>query len=192
MPVDFQPEELEAWSSMFNPRFTWSQPQQQPDHFIDPLSQTSPQQLPSPCRSRADSALSSSRGAITKHRHTTTHKTKRPSPRSPCHSVHSSHSSTSSLYTPLSRAASQESSSSSIDELNSYSNDTRPRCYDHGCGGKVFSCAENYRRHMRERDRSSTTQCPHCSISFSRKSNRDTHIAKGRCRGLSDVLRKSS
>jgi hypothetical protein len=69
----------------------------------------------------------------------------------------------------------------------------RPRCYDHGCGGKVFSCAENYRRHMRERDRTSTTRCPHCSISFSRKSNRDTHIAKGRCRALSDgAARKSS
>lgn len=63
--------------------------------------------------------------------------------------------------------------------------DPRPRCFEHGCAGKVFSCAENYRRHVRERSGTSMTECPFCRAQFSRKSNRDTHLAKGRCKALS-------
>ena len=62
--------------------------------------------------------------------------------------------------------------------------DERPRCFDHGCDGRTFSCAENYRRHIREQSRSSRVSCPYCSLSFSRKSNRDTHVSNGRCKAL--------
>lgn len=62
--------------------------------------------------------------------------------------------------------------------------DERPRCFDHGCDGRTFSCAENYRRHIREQSRSSRVSCPYCSLPFSRKSNRDTHVSNGRCKAL--------
>jgi hypothetical protein len=145
----------------------------------------------SPCRSQSEISDRSeprycSGSGITKHRHTSS-KPKR-SPRSPCQSLPIQPE----PYATLTRHDSQDSGTD--DSSPAYKGgDPRPRCYDHGCGGKVFSCAENYRRHMRERDRSSTTQCPHCHISFSRKSNRDTHIAKGRCRGLGgETARKCS
>lgn len=57
------------------------------------------------------------------------------------------------------------------------------RCYKHGCGGRRFSSSENYRRHMRERSRSDATTCPFCSTLFTRKSNRDNHVRKRRCKG---------
>ena len=65
--------------------------------------------------------------------------------------------------------------------------DERPRCFDHGCDGRTFSCAENYRRHIREQSRSSRVSCPYCSLSFSRKSNRDTHVSNGRCKALAAI-----
>ena len=65
----------------------------------------------------------------------------------------------------------------------SYTDDL-PRCFDHGCDGRTFSCPENYRRHVREQSQSSRVSCPYCSLSFSRKSNRDTHISNGRCKAL--------
>jgi hypothetical protein len=183
MPTEYAAtEDLDAWSTMFNPRFTWSPTPQEPSIY-DPLPL---QPSSSPCRSQSElsdrSEYRCSSGGITKHRHSSSLKTKHRSPRSSYPSLHTQLD----AYAALTRQDSQDSDASYK------GGDTRPRCYDHGCGGKVFSCAENYRRHMRERDRSSTTQCPHCSISFSRKSNRDTHIAKGRCRGLGDAARKCS
>lgn len=65
--------------------------------------------------------------------------------------------------------------------------DERPRCFDHGCDGRTFSCAENYRRHIREQNQSSRVSCPYCSLSFSRKSNRDTHVSNGRCKALAAI-----
>ncbi|KAH8625191.1 hypothetical protein IG631_20656 [Alternaria alternata] len=61
------------------------------------------------------------------------------------------------------------------------------RCYQHGCGGRRFSSSENYRRHMRERSRSDATICPFCSTLFTRKSNRDNHVRKRRCKGWNKV-----
>jgi len=62
------------------------------------------------------------------------------------------------------------------------------RCYKHGCGGRRFSSSENYRRHMRERSRSDATTCPFCSTLFTRKSNRDNHVRKRRCKGWNKLL----
>lgn len=64
----------------------------------------------------------------------------------------------------------------------------RPRCFDHGCDGRAFSCPENYRRHIREQSGTSNVECTFCYISFSRKSNRDTHLSSGRCK----VMRQCS
>jgi hypothetical protein len=57
------------------------------------------------------------------------------------------------------------------------------RCYQHGCEGRRFSSSENYRRHIRERNKSDRTACPLCAAVFTRKSNKDTHLRKGRCKG---------
>jgi hypothetical protein len=57
------------------------------------------------------------------------------------------------------------------------------RCYQHGCEGRRFSSSENYRRHIRERNKSDRTTCPFCAAVFTRKSNKDTHLRKGRCKG---------
>lgn len=65
------------------------------------------------------------------------------------------------------------------------------RCYDHGCNGQLFSSAENLRRHNREREGSGRAVCLLCGMSFTRKSNRDTHIAMGRCRGLDTMFSTS-
>ncbi|CZT25542.1 uncharacterized protein RCC_11275 [Ramularia collo-cygni] len=68
------------------------------------------------------------------------------------------------------------------------SNSNRPRCFEHGCAGREFSNVYNYRRHIQERSRSKSTECPWCSAQFTRKSNRDAHIATGRCRRLNEEL----
>ena len=61
------------------------------------------------------------------------------------------------------------------------------RCYRHGCEGRRFSSSENYRRHIRERSQSDKTSCPFCAAVFTRKSNKDTHIRKGRCKALNSL-----
>ncbi|KAF2720009.1 hypothetical protein K431DRAFT_102423 [Polychaeton citri CBS 116435] len=70
--------------------------------------------------------------------------------------------------------------------------DSRPRCYDHGCRGRVFSCNENYRRHVREQERVKVAHCKLCGLAFSRKSNRDKHTAKLRCGFLKSPPRHTS
>lgn len=62
------------------------------------------------------------------------------------------------------------------------------RCYQHGCEGRRFSSSENYRRHIRERSRLDRTTCPFCAAVFTRKSNKDTHVRKGRCKGFNTWL----
>jgi hypothetical protein len=57
-----------------------------------------------------------------------------------------------------------------------------PQCFEHGCDGRTFSCPENYRRHIRERERFPDALCAYCLKSFTRKSNRDSHLSKGRCK----------
>jgi hypothetical protein len=64
----------------------------------------------------------------------------------------------------------------------------RLRCYNHGCDGQLFSSTENLRRHNQERDGAGRTTCEFCGILFTRKSNRDMHLAKNRCRGLAAVF----
>lgn len=58
----------------------------------------------------------------------------------------------------------------------------RPRCFEHGCGGRTFSCQENYKRHLRERNRLGSVICPICGIPFSRRSNQEKHIVGGKCK----------
>ncbi|KAJ3490698.1 hypothetical protein NLG97_g5733 [Lecanicillium saksenae] len=62
------------------------------------------------------------------------------------------------------------------------SSDGRLRCFDHGCGGRTFSSPENYRRHVRERERPVDAVCMFCLAFFTRKSNRDQHILSGKCK----------
>nr|POE63500.1 hypothetical protein CFP56_04403 [Quercus suber] len=65
--------------------------------------------------------------------------------------------------------------------------DVRPICHEHGCNGRVFSSAENYRRHVRERARSAAICCPWCDSSFSRKHRPRSSVARGRTAPSSPV-----
>lgn len=56
------------------------------------------------------------------------------------------------------------------------------RCFDHDCGGRIFSSAENYRRHIREKEASSRWLCTICRTSFTRRSNLRKHLTRGKCR----------
>ncbi|PMB70837.1 hypothetical protein BB8028_0002g04580 [Beauveria bassiana] len=60
--------------------------------------------------------------------------------------------------------------------------DGRLRCFDHGCDGRTFSSPENYRRHIREKQRPVDAICIYCMASFTRRSNRDKHVLNGKCR----------
>lgn len=62
------------------------------------------------------------------------------------------------------------------------SQDSRPRCFEHGCNGRTFSNMDNYKRHIREQRSITSVECPFCGKEFSRKSNMDTHVAKKRCK----------
>jgi hypothetical protein len=64
----------------------------------------------------------------------------------------------------------------------------RPRCFEHGCEGRTFSCRENYRRHLREKNGSSLVVCTICGLFFSRKSNRDKHVLDGKCKILIETF----
>jgi hypothetical protein len=72
------------------------------------------------------------------------------------------------------------------------SNQSLPRCWEHGCNGRTFSCAENYRRHIRERSGGSRATCPGCHHQFSRKSNLDAHIASGKCKAMQAWLAEAA
>jgi hypothetical protein len=72
------------------------------------------------------------------------------------------------------------------------SNPSLPRCWEHGCNGRTFSCAENYRRHIRERSGGSRATCPGCHHQFSRKSNLDAHIASGKCKAMQAWLAEAA
>ena len=62
--------------------------------------------------------------------------------------------------------------------------DVRFRCFDHDCQGRTFSCAENYRRHLREKEGSAKVHCTLCGMSFTRKSNLRKHVSERRCQTL--------
>ncbi|KAF1823911.1 uncharacterized protein K489DRAFT_302328, partial [Dissoconium aciculare CBS 342.82] len=55
------------------------------------------------------------------------------------------------------------------------------QCFEHGCNGRVFSCHENYLRHVREKDGKNTVMCLVCGKEFTRRSNREKHLAQGTC-----------
>lgn len=71
-------------------------------------------------------------------------------------------------------------------------NDKRLRCFKHGCGGRAFSCQENFRRHLREQDRVGIVVCAFCEKTFSRKSNREQHLSKGRCHAFRKSMSEAS
>lgn len=54
------------------------------------------------------------------------------------------------------------------------------QCWDHGCGGRVFSTLSNYRRHCREKKLLAKGEiaCPYCGKRFTRSSARDAHVEK--------------
>lgn len=70
--------------------------------------------------------------------------------------------------------------------------DEKPRCFDHGCAGRSFSCAENYLRHVREKNATKTIECDFCKTSFSRKSNRDSHVSRMKCKVLRNLCNDAS
>lgn len=57
------------------------------------------------------------------------------------------------------------------------------RCYDHDCGGRLFTTRSNLRRHIREKSRATRQECrcPRCDAVFSRTTARNTHVARGSC-----------
>lgn len=71
-----------------------------------------------------------------------------------------------------------------IQEINVQQENSRHRCFLHGCDGRAFANSENYRRHIRERTRSGQATCDYCFLPFTRKSNRDKHIVEGKCKAL--------
>ncbi|CZT21319.1 uncharacterized protein RCC_07183 [Ramularia collo-cygni] len=52
------------------------------------------------------------------------------------------------------------------------------QCWDHGCGGRIFSTLSNYRRHCREKKLldSGRISCQLCGKRFTRASARDAHL----------------
>lgn len=57
----------------------------------------------------------------------------------------------------------------------------RVQCFDHGCNGRIFSNRENYLRHLREKNGQGAIRCRYCGYEFTRRSNRDKHVAEGKC-----------
>jgi hypothetical protein len=56
-------------------------------------------------------------------------------------------------------------------------------CWLHGCNGRVFTSVNNYRRHCREQGQScDKPMCPICGRAFTRRTARDQHYIKKRCK----------
>jgi hypothetical protein len=56
-------------------------------------------------------------------------------------------------------------------------------CWLHGCNGRVFTSVNNYRRHCREQGQScDKPTCPICGRTFTRRTARDQHYTKKRCK----------
>jgi len=71
-------------------------------------------------------------------------------------------------------------------------NNTQLRCFEHDCQGRTFSCAENYRRHIREKEKSAKVYCTLCRMSFTRKSNLRKHVSERRCLTFKALPKASS
>jgi len=66
------------------------------------------------------------------------------------------------------------------DEVNM--SEPSPRCWEHGCNGRVFSTHSNLIRHQAEKSQARPTcKCPQCGAVFSRTSARNQHVAKRSC-----------
>jgi hypothetical protein len=81
------------------------------------------------------------------------------------------------------RSGSASAKSSKLSENDAHPIQHAPRCYDHGCNGRVFSCHENYLRHLREKKGKYSVKCLYCGCSFTRRSNRDKHLSQRKCQG---------
>ena len=63
----------------------------------------------------------------------------------------------------------------------------KPRCWDHGCGGRTFSSLGNYRRHLREQNRwAPVFACPICGKLFTRSTARKLHREMDKCWATAD------
>lgn len=61
--------------------------------------------------------------------------------------------------------------------------DQAPKCYEHGCNGRVFSTHSNLLRHVRERSGSALkSECPRCGARFTRKTAMTAHMRQNKCR----------
>ncbi|KAE9990924.1 hypothetical protein EG327_000756 [Venturia inaequalis] len=59
----------------------------------------------------------------------------------------------------------------------------KPRCFDHGCGGRAFSTSSNLKRHEREKaGKSLKVQCPICGKDFTRPTAMKGHIDGNKCK----------
>lgn len=59
---------------------------------------------------------------------------------------------------------------------------SKPVCWEHGCGGRIFSSWSNLNRHKKEKTRQEPAcYCPRCGAYFSRRSGRDQHLANMSC-----------
>jgi hypothetical protein len=64
----------------------------------------------------------------------------------------------------------------------------KPRCWDHGCGGRTFSSIGNYRRHLREQNRLAPAfACPICGKLFTRSTARKLHQEMDKCWAGADL-----
>ena len=56
------------------------------------------------------------------------------------------------------------------------------RCWEHGCGGRLFSTKSNLARHQREKAGTSPkSMCHKCGANFTRSTARDSHLATKSC-----------
>lgn len=58
--------------------------------------------------------------------------------------------------------------------------DDQPRCWDHGCNGRVFANWSNLNRHRREKE-PTRFNCEKCGMQFTRRSALETHTTQDRC-----------
>ena len=60
---------------------------------------------------------------------------------------------------------------------------SKPQCWDHGCNSRQLSTFSNLLRHQREKSGSSTKSvCHRCGAEFTRKTARDGHLARDKCK----------
>lgn len=59
----------------------------------------------------------------------------------------------------------------------------KPRCWEHGCNGRVFSTFSNLLRHQREKaGKAQKSNCPSCGAEFTRTTARNSHLRQAKCK----------